>query len=696
MKRPRICGRIRRSGAGLVPLAAAALIACSTLVVTANAQGTEGTTVSADSPVEQPSPSLLAYDSSYNRDVSTASWTQALSYTLVRGRMSLNANGTSTSIDFPRSPGLGGKNGTIGGVLNFNALRGLVFTLNGSFNRVVSTDILSETSQRQNRLKLSGQYSISPLKGMSLQGVLSSELQRDHGRTIRPLGQERLDSIPRFDAAGVQVGFDSIYVRDQRDSTYMSGRQDGATAKMTWSPKTWLQITTDAAGTQIHSATTSQLRDFGRYVGGVPVDVVHGSGFESPNDSRTYQTRLSYSGIRHATAWANVRGLHNTQGYFDPSLRNFAAPGHKPGQEKLSLDQRGGTLHVDYAPAKAPSLSLEGNLNRSLSGYLLRTGRSSLVTSRSLQASSGYTPSPRTQANALLTIDRQENERQASGNGVTISRYLQANAAHRVSSRLSLDAAGTVSLTSFQYVDSTLDQDNVRTYVNAGGGYVVSARCSTLVHFSTTQGHAVAIDAARSGSNNVQTTYQMDAALRLGVTRTLSITQDYLLNAVYQIYDNAQAEKRNVLSRIRRIDTTISDSIFSLATIRVTHNFLFRDSGSFTKPPGGSSREYNVGNEVYQQTLGATLAITFATGVQVFATQSLSNTRNYFPATKGRTVDNRWNLAIGATVERTIMGGASLRGSAQHIGAYTESSTPFGPLNEQDDWLAGVTFHKDF
>ena len=677
----------RRSGAGLVPLAAAALLACSTLTGTANAQGTEGTPGSADSPVEQPSPSQLAYDSSYNRDVSTASWTQALSYTLVRGRMSLNANGTSTSIDFPRSPGLGGKNGTIGGVLNFNALQGLVFTLNGSFNRVVSTDLVSETSQRQNRLKVSGQYSVSPLKTMSLQGVLSSELQRDHGLTIRPLGQERLRLLTRYNAAGDSVGVDSIFVHDQRDSTFMSGRQDGATAKMTWSPKSWLQIAADAAGTHIQPATTSQLRDFARSVGGAPVEAVDRSRFESPNDSRTYQTRLSYGGIRHATAWANVRGLHNTQQYFDKSLR---------GQEQLSLDQRGGALHLDYSPAKAPSLSLEGNLNRSLSGYALRTGRSSLVTSRSLQASTAYTPSPRTRANALLTIDRQENARQASGNGVTISRYLQSSASHRVSSRLSLDAAGTVSLTSFQYVDSTLDQDNVRTYVNVGGGYVVSARCSTLVHFSTTQGHAVAIDAARSGSNNVQTTYQMDAALRLGVTRTLSITQDYLLNAVYQIYDNAQAEKRNVLSRIRRIDTTISDSIFSLATIRVTHNFLFRDSGSFTKPPGGSSREYNVGSEVYQQTLGATLAITFAEGVQVFATQSLANTRNYFPATQGQTVDNRWNLAVGATVERTLMDGAVLRGSAQHIGAYTESATPFGPLNEQDDWIAGVTFHKDF
>ena len=688
MSRLRIRERIRRCSVPLVSLAAGALLACSIPTGAGNAQGTEGSPGSADVPVGPPSPPpQVAYETSYNRDVSTGTWTQVLSYGLNRGRMSLSASGSSTSFEFPRSPGLGGQNGTIGGILNLRAFQGLFLTLNGTFNRVVSTDLVSETSQRQNRLKISSQYNVSPWRTLSLQGIVSSELQRDHGLTIRPLGQERLRLLTRYNAAGDSVGVDSIFVHDQRDSTFMSGRQDGGSVQMVWNPRTWLRVTSDASGTHIHPATTSQLRDFARSLGGAPLEVVDRSRFESPNDSRTYQTKLSYSGIRRATAWANVRGLHNTQQYFDKSLR---------GQEQLSLDQRGGALHVDYAPIVGSQVSVEGALNRSLSGYALRTGRSSLLTSRSLQASLGYMPSTRSRANAVLTLDRQENERQASGNGATISRFLQANAGHRVSPRLGLDAAGTVSLISFQYLDSILDQDNLRTYVNVGGSYAVSARCSTLVHFSTTQGHTVAIDASRSGSNNVQTTYQMDAALRLGVTRTLSITQNYLLNAVYQIYDRSQAESRNVLSRIRRIDTTISDSIWSLATIRVTHNFLFRDSGSFTKPPGGSSREYNVGSETYQQTLGATLAVTPAAGVQVSVTQSLANTRNYFPATRARTVNNQWNLAVGATVERSLMGGATLRGSAQHIGAYTESSNPFAPLNEQDDWIAGVTFHKDF
>jgi len=58
-------------------------------------------------------------------------------------------------------------------------------------------------------------------------------------------------------------------------------------------------------------------------------------------------------------------------------------------------------------------------------------------------------------------------------------------------------------------------------------------------------------------------------------------------------------------------------------------------------------------------------------------------------------VDNRWNLNFTATIERTILGGATLSGSAQHIGAYTERLHPGDPLNKQDDWIAGVAFHKE-
>src|SRR5439155_354407 len=293
------------------------------------------------------------------------------------------------------------------------------------------------------------------------------------------------------------------------------------------------------------------LRDFARALDGSPVEVLDRSRFESPNESETYQTKLSYGGIHRVLAWANVREVHNTQQYFDKSLR---------GQEQLSIDQRGGLLHAEFAPMVGAQIAVEGSMNRSLSEYALRANRSSLVTSQTMQTSFNFSPSSGSRASAVLNLDRKKNERQATGNGLNISRFLQVNGAYRLSPRLALDAAGTVSLFSSQYVDSTL----------------------------------------------------------------------------------------------------------RVATIQMTHNFLFRDSGSFTRPIGGGTREYNVGSETYQQTLGATLGIMPMAGVQLFVTQSLGNTKSHFPATNTGTVDNRWNLAVGATVERTMMGGAALRGSAQH------------------------------
>jgi len=206
----------------------------------------------------------------------------------------------------------------------------------------------------------------------------------------------------------------------------------------------------------------------------------------------------------------------------------------------------------------------------------------------------------------------------------------------------------------------------------------------------------VAIDPSRSGNNNLQTSYQMDAQLKLGVTSRISVLQNYLLNAIYQIYDDAQAESKNVLSRIKRIDTTVGDSLFSFATLQLIHNYLFRDSGSYSRPAEGGDRLYNVGNETFQQSLGATLNVRPLEGIQLSVTQSLGNVTVNFPVSGARTINNRWNLTLGATVNRNLGASASLQGTVQHIGAYTERINPGDALGAEDDWLAGVTFHKDF
>src|SRR6185436_1162717 len=122
------------------------------------------------------------------------------------------------------------------------------------------------------------------------------------------------------------------------------------------------------------------------------------------------------------------------------------------------------------------------------------------------------------------------------------------------------------------------------------------------------------------------------------------------------------------------------------ATLQLTHNFLFRDFGSFSKPPGGSDRVYRVASHTYVQTVSATINVRPANGMLLFATQSLSNTRvqSFGPTT----INNRWNLSLGATVNRTILGNGDLNGTVQHIEAYDERMLPTDARNAQDDWIA--------
>ena len=84
----------------------------------------------------------------------------------------------------------------------------------------------------------------------------------------------------------------------------------------------------------------------------------------------------------------------------------------------------------------------------------------------------------------------------------------------------------------------------------------------------------------------------MDATVRLKASRTLTVLQNYLINANYAIFD--YNENANTLNRIRRIDTTILDSLFSFAVIQLTHNFQFQDRGRYTRDSEGEPRAYAV------------------------------------------------------------------------------------------------------
>jgi hypothetical protein len=626
--------------------------------------------------------SPIGYVTSYDRDVSTGTWSQSLSYSIIHPRVVFNAIGNYATIDQVTTSGQSAGSGYISGRLDFRATKNWVVTADGRFNKASSRDPYSESTQRQNKLKVTSQYSIAPVRSLAIRTLLSSEFQEDHALAIRPPGQELTRFLTTFDPSGNPV-VDTFLV--QRDSTITTGRQDGLSGVVDWKPSMWFKMVTTASGDRVRPTTKSHLGGFenGSPTFGQRLTAAPGS----INDNLQYQTKMTYSGGRGLLSTLSLTRVRSDQEYYDRSSLI---------QERLSLDQRGGVLHTEQSLARVFLVSLDGTLRRSFTQYRSRENRNSLVKTKSMRSGLSYNPSPKSRAGIEFDVDHNRNSRQANGNGSNVSRFAQVTGGRQVSRKLALDGVATASITSFKYEggDSALDQDNVRGYVNVGGTYQVSSACNTIVHFSTTRGHNVALDPQRSSNNNIQTTYQMDASLRLDVNPRIKISQIYVLNALYQIYDQASAESKNTLSRIRRIDTTVSDSLFEFASLQLIHNFLSRDFGTFSRLPGETERVYRVSSETFVQTVSATLNLRPTQGFVLFVTQSLSNTRVNSPF--GNAHNNRWNLQAGATVNRTILNDATLMGTVTHIGAYDERQLPGAPLNEQDDWIAGVTFSKQF
>jgi hypothetical protein len=112
------------------------------------------------------------------------------------------------------------------------------------------------------------------------------------------------------------------------------------------------------------------------------------------------------------------------------------------------------------------------------------------------------------------------------------------------------------------------------------------------------------IDGTLSGDNRVDYLYWAIPKLTFTPLRWLSISQDYAIKVEYT--DFVHKEQENYLNRSTTLKTVAAISIVRNLTFRFTHNFLMRDTGSYTykeKLVGGelildrSERLYNPTSE---------------------------------------------------------------------------------------------------
>jgi hypothetical protein len=602
--------------------------------------------------VQEPRSPIL-YQSSYNRDQSNGTWNQSLAYGFHRGPLAVDLNGSSSTLNELFREGFGGRSGEFTGQLNYRPVPRWALTMSGRFDSNSSGSAEQGTRQRQNRIELRSQYSLGPWRGVSFRTLLSTAFEQEHN-----------------------LSFSQEADTTHRDSTTVDGRTDAVNAQLDWRPAAGLAAVIQGGKSRGNPTTETVTRLIPTAGGGTGGPAPTTITSTTPIDNSNVLGRVTYIRGALLNTSLQVNKVRNVREYFDALYRDPSGS----RQEHIDQDVRSGTLHFQTQPARALLFSADGTLSQSFNQYRLRTGSTNRVRTRQLQTGLTYAQ-VRTRGSLRLEVTRAENDRQRTQNGLSLTRLLTGYAGRQMTRRLWLEGTGTATLTSRQYVypDSLRrdpeqnlrdDRDQVRSYFNLGAGYAVSSRCSTSVHFSTGRTHTVAIGAQSSGNNFVQTNYQMDAMLRLKATRTLSVQQNYSLSAVYQIYD--YVESRNFLSRIKRIDTVVADTLVPHVYASVTHNYLFRDAGSFARPSAGADRLYAPTLETYQQYLTATLGLRSPAGINGFLSQNLGNTRNRTLSTGAETVNNRWTLTFGGDMSRTLSGGTELQVSAKHVGAYTE------------------------
>jgi len=626
----------------------------------------------------------IEYISSYTHDQARGGWTQSLEYGRSFKVLALSLTGASNTSEDVLKYGSRSTNGDLSGRLDWRAVQHLILSMDGHFSMssIADGSRASKSEQRRNSLSFQGQYNVSLYKGASMMLGGSSEFQRnyDHRNGTTTL-------------LGDTVSPDTL--RAQRDSFYTSSRLDGVRAQVLLPAMRGLTFDGKMFGNHARPTFTRYRDVTFQALGSASVfDTLAGKPDTTVSTSTVFfDGALTLDRFRATKITLRSRRSNVDQAYADLS------------QLQIETSTSEGQLYsVNVESSVIPHFVLTSNaaLNRSLRQYVARPNLNALITAREVSAGVGYN-TPATMAFVNMTVNRTRAERQATQNGVTISRLLTTNVQQRLSRHIWLVGLGTASLYSYQYLfppDTTGrsfskdDRDLASAFGSIGVRFGITPHCSTAVNFSVNRAHNVSIDRSRSSGNIATTVYQLNGSLRFPLSRDLSIGQDYVATATYRAYDFD--DEKDDLSRNFRIETSIADTLFPFAYIRLDHRYYFFDNGEFTPIGSGGPRFYGVAVEQAQQTLEGSIGVRPVSGITFLIKQSLSDTENRNLITETHQGTEQWNLSLGIEVNRSFWDGAQLMGAIRREERYQNQSTLLGSTGKEGHWLAGITFQKEF
>ncbi len=628
----------------------------------------------------------VSYQTSYQYDQSRDAWLQSLGYNPSWKNLALGISGETSTTEDVLKFGSRSTNGDFFGRLDWRVKPRLVLSMSGrnSMSSISDGIQASTSNQRRNGLTFQSQYSAPPIKKVQLTVIGSTEFQRNYDLRLAERALTPKTGEP-----------DSVAV--QRDSSFASGRLDAVRGTLSWPFAKGFLLSGSAYGSQTKPITTvRRFRGTDPVAGdGGRIDSIDIRRVQLPADNAIIGGGLTVDRIRGTKVLLESKRTGTDQVYFDLGQLKV---------EQLSNDGRTHHLRVEVVPKPGIGFNGDAVLRRSLKEYVARPNLNALVTTRQASGMIFYS-SAFSQAFLNFDVSRARAERQSTGNGNTITRVVTTNLQQRVFGRLYLMGLGSATLSSYRYTfvpDSTDrtfskdDRDVASAFASVGARYAVTPRCSTTVNFSISRSHNVAIDSEQSSGNIATTVYQVNAALRLPLNRNLSIWQDYIATATDRAFDYDQ--DRDGLSRNFRIETSIADTLFPFAFVRLDHRYYFFDQGEFSplEAGGGGARLYAPTTEQAQQALDGRIGIRPVQGITLIVKQSLTDTVNRDLVTGKQSETGQWNLSYGAEINRSFWNGAGLVGSIRREERYNTQSNVAGALGSENNWLVSIQFQKDF
>jgi hypothetical protein len=672
-----------------VVAASAALLALAFAAASgARAQEEDESAMVIPDSVFQASPrSPISYNTQYTQDQSRNGWTQSLDYGRNWRSLAMSISGSSGTSEDVAKNGSRSTNGDISGRIDWRAARRWIVSMNGrySMGSIADGGRASNSEQRRNTLSFLTQYRLPLYKNAALTLSGNSDFQRNFDL--------RNGETSRDGAAG-----DPDTITAQRDSFYTAGRYDGYRAQVTLPTMRGLTFDGKMFGNRARPTFTS-LRRFTSSLstgGEVSDSTAAEPDTVLPTSAFFLDGALTFDRLRATKLALRAKRSNQDQAYADLGNLEF---------EEYSSTSDVYTLDLNTAPIPGLSLTAAGSSNQTLREYKVKSNLNSLITSREASTGAAYSK-PGTMAFVNLTLNRTRADRQAKANGVTLTRLLTTNVQQRLRGNLWLVGLGTATLSSYRYdfqklttADSARtfspdDRDQVSAFGNVGMRFGITPRCSTTVTFSVSKVHNVALDASRSNGNLATTIYQLNGGLRLPLERNLSIGQDYILTATYRFFD--YDEEANDLSRVFRIDTSMADTLFPFAYLRLDHHYYFFDRGDFTPVEPGGPNAYGVAQDQIQQTLEGTVGIRPRAGVTFVVKQSMVDTKNHDLINQTSQGGQQWNLSLSLEVNRSFWNGAGIIGAIRREERYQTRSQLDGAIGKEAHWIAGITFQKDF